>query len=585
MQPATLPSSSPQPSVFSGWIRASTDLVVRSDPRVDASELGILAAGSAARVDEWSDEPSGELGWLYVNAPQPEGWVATMDGGTPLADRYPHSSSVWGASVWTVAASDVGFLAIGAPGGRSDQISLPMPMASADGARWRASKAPQEWIGGWSPSVAWGPAGWVSAAIVEGSSGAAIWFSHSVEGRNWDSLGVLESLPQDSWMGQLVGSERGYLLSTSGQRSSLWFSVDGVTWHESNDTGLGSEAPLRTVATPIGFYAWRDDGWGPAMEGPAEGAFSTDGRSWSLVQGGPGGAARQIVSVGERLLGMDPDPVTGEPRLWTGVRARSNIAWRRDTDNEAAFRDAAPSALISDGQRAIAFGWDRSTEDPLVWEMEPTGWTRSVLPTAFDGIPRVGAAGPAGFVVVGSRPTMRGMNPIFWHETQGGGWARERSPLLQVEPDPTPDECGQPPRDALQFAVLDRVLATACLGDQPITFRAWAALCDGCYGSGEGTYVNEWLMGLTREQLFLSPVKDDSGGWWAQSAIHPSLEYNADWTREWLEVTGHFDDPAAADCRWTPSPSELPYYEGRRTTVDQCRQQFVVTEVSVVSGP
>jgi hypothetical protein len=585
VQPATLPSSSPQPSLFSGWIRASTDLVVRSDPRVDAREVGMLAAGTAAQVDEWSEEPPGELGWLYVNTPQPGGWVATLDGGTPVADRYGHASSVWGASVWAVAAGDEGFLAIGARGGRSDQISRPMAMVSADGARWRASNAPQEWLTGWSPSIAWGPAGWLSATMVEDSSWPAIWFSRSIDGRDWESLGVLEALPQDSWMGQLVASERGYLLFTSGQRSSLWFSVDGVTWQEGNETGLRGDAPLRTAATSIGFYAWRDDGWGMTTVEPAEAAFSTDGTTWSLVQGGPGGAARQIVSVGERILGMDPDPDSGEPRLWTGIRARSAIAWRRDTQRDAAFRDAAPSTLLSDGQRVLALGWDRSTEDPLVWELGPTGWTRSALPEAFGGIPRIAAAGPAGFVAVGSRQTLRGMNPIFWHETEGGAWAPERSPLLRVEPDPAPEECGPPPRDAIEFAVLDRVLAAACLGDQSITIRAWAARCEGCYGSGDGTYETEWLMGLTREQLYLSPVKDDSGGWWSPSPIHPSLEYDASWAGKWLEVTGHFDDPAASECRWTPSPEALWYYEGRRAAVDQCRQQFVVVEVSVVDGP
>ena len=585
VQPATLPSPSPQPSLFSGWIRASIDLVVRSDPRVDATEVGMLAAGTAAQVDEWSEEPPGEHGWLFVNTPQPGGWVATLDRGTPLAARYSHASSRWGGSIWSVAAGGNGFLAIGAHGGGSDQISRPIAMVSADGARWRASDAPQEWVSGWSPSVAWGPVGWLSAAMVDQSGGPTIWFSRSMDGRVWESLGVLEALPQDSWMGQLVANERGYLLATSGQRSSLWLSVDGVTWHESNDTGLRADAPLRTVATPIGFYAWRDDGWGTATAGPVEGAFSADGRTWSLIQGGPGGAARQIVSAGERLLGIDPDPDTGEPRLWTGIPARGSVAWLRDSQQEAAFRDAAVSALLSDGQRVVALGWDRSTEEPLVWELEPTGWTRSVLPEAFDGIPRVAAPGPAGFVVVGNRPTLRGMNPIFWHETDGGEWAPERSPLLRLEPDPAPDECAPPPRDALEFAVLDRVLATACLGGQSITIQVWAARCEGCYGAGVGAYQTDWLMGMTSEQLYLSPVEDDSGGWWSPSPVHPSLEYDSSWVGKWLEVTGHFDDPAASECRWAPGPEELWYYEGRRAAVDQCRQQFVLTQVSVLSGP
>jgi hypothetical protein len=585
VQAATLPSTSPQPSLFSGWIRAKGDLVVRIAARADASEMGILAEGAVAQVDEWTEAPDDGMGWLHVNTPQPEGWVATMDGETPLAERFGYPASVYGGSLWTVVAGDDGFLAIGTRGGRSDQASPPMPMVSADGARWRAGNAPPEWTSGWSTSVAWGPAGWVSATMVEGSGRApVIWFSQSEDGREWNSLGALQALPRDTWMGQLVGSERGYLLSTSGQQSSFWFSADGVTWRESEESGLSRDAPIRTVATAVGFYAWEEGGWGPVPVESVEGVFSIDGRNWALVQGGPGTANRQIVSVGDRLLGMDPDPVTGAPRLWTGIPARSGIAWRRATDDETAFRHAAPTTLLSDGERGLAFGWDRLTEDPLLWELGPTGWQRSVLPAAFGGFPRVGAAGPAGFVVVGSRPTSRGMNPIFWHETEGGAWAPERSPLLEIEPDPAQDECVPPPRDALEFAILDRVLASFCLGNERISFRAWAAACEGCYGAGDGTYETEWLMGLTREQLYLSPMEDESGGWWGPAPVHPSLDYDASWPGHWLEVTGHFDDSAAAECRWTPPPGELWYYEGRRTAVDQCRQQFVITEVSVVDA-
>jgi hypothetical protein len=388
-------------------------------------------------------------------------------------------------------------------------------------------------------------------------------------------------------MGQLVANERGYLLATGGGRPGFWFSVDGVTWRESEETGLSSrDVSVRVAATQLGFYAWEDNGYRTETSEPVEAVFSADGRTWSAVQGGPGGWARQIVSVGDRLLGMDADPDSGTPRLWVGIPARGGVAWLRDTEGEASFRNAAPSTLVTDAERVVAFGWNQSTEQPLVWTQTPTGWQRSELPAEdFGGIPRLAAAGPEGFVVVGSRPTSRGMNPTFWHSTDLSAWAPERSPILPLVPDAAPDECGPPPRDAVEYMVLDRAVAMACFGDQPITFRAWANLCEGCYGSGDGTYETEWLQGLTREQLFLSPVKDDSSGWWTSSPVHPSLEYDESWTREWLEVTGHFNDPAATECRWTPSPAEIWYYEGRDTTVYQCRQQFVVTEVTILSGP
>lgn len=338
VQPGPLPSTPPEVSLFSGWIRASADLVVRASPERGAREVGILTEGAVAQVDEWTEEPPGELGWLHVNTPQPAGWVATLDGGTPLAQRYAQAPYVWGAGIWTVAAGDGGFLAIGARAGRSDQGPLPMAMTSVDGARWRASNAPQEWSRGWSPSIAWGPVGWLTAVVVDESTGPVVWISQSADGREWSSLGALGALTSGGWLGPLVASERGYLLALSGEAASFLFSVDGVTWRESGATGLGRDASVRSVATSIGFYAWEDDGWGAATVETAEAAFSRDGRTWASVEGGPGGSARQIASVGDRLLGMDTDPVNGAPRLWVGIPAA--VALRGSATRPARRRSA-----------------------------------------------------------------------------------------------------------------------------------------------------------------------------------------------------------------------------------------------------
>jgi hypothetical protein len=53
----------------------------------------------------------------------------------------------------------------------------------------------------------------------------------------------------------------------------------------------------------------------------------------------------------------------------------------------------------------------------------------------------------------------------------------------------------------------------------------------------------------------------------------------------WVEATGHFDDPRAAECRTTPSATDYPYYQGRAEAVRACRQQFVVTAITTVAAP
>jgi hypothetical protein len=57
---------------------------------------------------------------------------------------------------------------------------------------------------------------------------------------------------------------------------------------------------------------------------------------------------------------------------------------------------------------------------------------------------------------------------------------------------------------------------------------------------------------------------------------------------ESLRVKGHFDDPAAVDCEYRMPDPELgtdmaPWVEDEAVSVLRCREQFVVTEVEVIS--
>jgi hypothetical protein len=70
-----------------------------------------------------------------------------------------------------------------------------------------------------------------------------------------------------------------------------------------------------------------------------------------------------------------------------------------------------------------------------------------------------------------------------------------------------------------------------------------------------------------------------------QVHLAPNLAMNSGWTSHWVQVTGHFDDPASVTCRWYPDPVGGGIAAIPQSTVDQCRQEFVVTAVRVVSGP
>jgi hypothetical protein len=245
------------------------------------------------------------------------------------------------------------------------------------------------------------------------------------------------------------------------------------------------------------------------------------------------------------------------------------------------------TALVWDGQRAYAFGWDRATEQPLVWTRGAEGWSRSSLPDSFGGIPQYATAGASGVVVIGHRPTLRGDNPIMWHQTVTGSWLPEPDPLFEVVPNPTAAGCPSAPRDLAAFMVLDLAATPVCFGDAPITMRAWSVRCQQCWGSGPGVGEPAWLMAPTTNQLYLSPIKAvNPDEYWTTMILDPSVVVdpiaNAG---TWVELTGHFDDPAAATCHYEPAVPELQYWEGQQAVIDNCKQTFVVTDERAVSGP
>lgn len=220
----------------------------------------------------------------------------------------------------------------------------------------------------------------------------------------------------------------------------------------------------------------------------------------------------------------------------------------------------------------------------MAWIREGGEWVPSVLPDAFGGLPRIAAAGPSGVVVVGYRPTLRGQNPVFWHLAADGSWTAEADPLLAAAPGPEAGECGPPPSSAVDFLVLDRALAVACLGDTPITFRAWSPRCDGCFGESVPNGRPAWLATPGTNQLPITALEGFDGSS-SSVVLGPGIDQDPGWAGKWLELTGHFDDPASASCRLAPAVEEELYYAGQQSVVDGCRQQFVVTSVTPVAGP
>ena len=514
--------------------------------------------------------PGADRGWLLISAPEPTGWVATLDAGTELAQRIVPDAVPTTGWISELVGGQHGFVAIGQRSGRSDNYPATQVFSSKDGFDWQAAIDPPRPSCCWN-AVAWGPAGWLLVGSHDrsrmGVGDTLIWSSR--DGLRWSPPGLLaDPTASIGAATSVVGSDIGYLMTTysrggfSGSGEGLWFSRDGSSWTQS-DAGQLAPDSLHAVATPIGFLIWNDPGNGHVL---AE--FSPDGLTWSPVLGGPRAFTAEIAPVRDQVIAMETDPATGELRAWVGSINDGRFSWGPMAGAVAPFTGAVVTALASDGQRAVAFGWDRATEEALTWTSEGGPWTRRALPASFDGIPSVAAAGGGGMVVLGHRWNQRGDNPVIWHRTAVGGWSPERFPVLGIAADPTRAECGRAPRDAVEFINQNAAAAAACFGDEPISFRAWSSVCDGCGTEADTTYEPTWLASPVANTLRLLPVIGP-GVPEGFGVLAPTLGASPKptWINAWLELTGHYDDPASADCRWTPPSDQLQYYAGAESIV------------------
>jgi hypothetical protein len=73
-------------------------------------------------------------------------------------------------------------------------------------------------------------------------------------------------------------------------------------------------------------------------------------------------------------------------------------------------------------------------------------------------------------------------------------------------------------------------------------------------------------------------------GWSRPGVPHSDLAWKRAWTDTWLRVTGHFDDPEAANCAASREPGNEGWWHGPDMDVLFCRHTFVVTAVEVL-GP
>jgi hypothetical protein len=552
-----------------GWARALRPIRILESRGASGSEVGELQPGDALYV---ADAPSGAR-WLEVIAPL-HGWLRTDVTGAPSIRRFAEHRLDDRVDPDTVFAGPDGQFLFG--GWDSIRNSYILGF-TRDGNAWERADPPRgtEYV-----RAAYGPHQWIALAVGELVTGPRAWVWQSDDGSGWSSLGDLSSLIPANDLSQvdLAASPRGYVLTpfhSGGGRtpSRVLFSPDGVTWSE-RATPIG---PDRVAASAMGFYAYSTN----SSERPLAG-FSIDGEQWAAVDTSEMTTVIGVAGAGDGFVALDR--VGNLIRAWSASLEQGRLAWRRDTASESAFADSVVTSLTG-GTTAIATGWARDTETPLWWSLDSTGWQRHELPPSFRGLPRAAGASPGAVVVVGSGAGPLHQNPIIWKSAGSGALRPEKRPFLARNA-PDPATCAQYSADLLDMMMNSGLAYAECRGNGSIAFRAYVVLCQGCgpvtpIQSNQSTWLAE---PDPRRSLRLAPIHTGDLGS-LEAVLAPGIEVQPAWANQWVDVIGHFDDPAARSCRISPTTYGEVGYPGRAEIVRECRARFVMTQVRLDLQP
>lgn len=586
--PTTAVSPEPTPVVAAATVdQPFAAVVLVDDLRVreeagDGTPVASLEAGQVVAVHGEAQEVDG-VDWYFVEADgDSHGWVSAGPPADPYLELHRPLARQLPAFVEDMVGTPAGYLAWGVDARRSDAVATRFVAVSADGVDWQRGALPMSPDEAAYLHVAHGPAGWVLVAMSsDPMAPAGVW--RSGDGLAWEQIDA--SIPADVVPQHLVGTSSGYVLTVSDDRPAfsramVFTSSDGVAWRQLDpDLAFG----LRLARLRDGFVAYG--------EGESNDVFvrvSADGRTWAtapdLSLAGLGGTPLLEVIEGDLLIvstGFGGE--AAERRIW---RSGSDgaFAWERQTEMEALFGDQSLVMFESDGDSMIAAGqrftdgaerWWRS-DDGRRWEpIEPAGTRladmRSVLVT-----------GPNGFVGVTNELTPAGPNPRFVGTQTGVDWGIAATNVLGTVDSAVVGSCPEEPVTMLEWLAVPGAVGAECFGSSPITFAAWHTDAGGCGGFAPGRYEPSWLASpFASARLILTPTEATWGG--CGSAVLAPDAPPLPATQQWVEVTGHWDDPAAAECRYVPDPAyPMPVEWG---LAFRCRTSFVATSVVPITEP
>ena len=533
------------------------ELNIRSGPGTEHPAIGQMNAGDIAKVLEIA-EVAGEatIMWYRVAA---DGAIGYVNVGPP-GDRYLlPTKTPWAASAKSlvgVASDGESYLAYGWEHAFDYppyelHYSPGFALRSDDGITWTPLEPGFETS---VRSVAVGEEGWVALVDIPLGGGTAV--SYSADGDTWEATPAA-----DSRMTVLAYGPSGFV-GVAGDGS--WTSSDGRSWEglHAMPAGADVEELESSDAGYVGFSRTGDSMWA-----------TVDGVSWTVVDHG---ASR--VSDAELVADQLHVVLVGEEGATTVRRGTLGAGGVVTWNGPAAAVDAAGfhvDRITQSPEGLLAIGWDEDALIPVTWRSSDGATWERVAP---DGMPGVGLFEP----VWGSAGWV---GPELYRSVDGDEWLAPDYTLAYDGPLPP---C--PPAEEVSLIVLVYLgrYAERCFADASITIRGYVPTVDGFGGCCPPSGEPGWLAGTFPNAILAVADPVDIGTYDFILQVPPGFDRSLlafDGSAGWVEVVGHFRDPASESCvsrpRWD-FPNPLASHEAMHAL---CRERFVVESVIQVDGP
>jgi hypothetical protein len=311
---------------------------------------------------------------------------------------------------------------------------------------------------------------------------------------------------------------------------------------------------------------------------------------WALIIGVALLALLAVAMLLILLSGDDEPSASGSPGASaSGSASASTSASAGASVAASAAVSASPGAALAPDSVAetavdsLSLRSDPGVDAELLWRL-PLGTQAFIVagPEDVDGLPWYQVSGmglPYGSGCVTPEPGGVLECAAFFGWLAGA--ADDGTPYL--EPTDAAEACPEPPHTVVSLSEMQYTFRLVCFDSDDMTFVAWwpeppDAGPGGSCAASETDVV--WLVCQNTNPNLLGASPDEAGDRFSLS-VDPDSGVTMPERGQWVEVTGHFDDPAAQDCGQAAESMEMD--EGE--LVFNCRLQFVPTAVVVTTAP